>query len=345
MNILIIRFRQIGDSVLGLGLCTTLKRTFPDAQIHYVLNKGIAPLYQYHPDVDRVITFDKEENASWRAYVKKVWKVVHDTKYDAIIDMRSTPRTLLFSLFSLHTPYRIGRKKWYAHGLLNYLVDTYKEESQASMLERNLWLAEPFEKVADVQYTDEFRLYTTKEEREKYQAYMESMGIDFSKPVMLVGVTTKLEHKCYPEDYMIEVLKAFMEKHPDWQLVFNYAPGKEEENARKIYHSLGCPEQVKIDLQANSLRALMLLCELSSFYFGNEGGARHIAQAMGTPSCAIFSPSAQKSMWLPINDISAVGISCEDVLSPEELGKLSPEECYRKITPELVLKVLEGCLR
>lgn len=345
MNILIIRFRQIGDSVLGLGLCSTLKRTFPNAQIHYVLNKGIAPVYQYHPDIDRIITFDKEENASLKTYVKKVWKVVHDTKYDAIIDMRSTPRTLLFSLFSLHSPYRIGRKKWYAHGLLNYLVDTYKEESQASMLERNLWLAEPFEKVANVQYTDEFRLYTTQEEREQYKNYMVSQGIDFRKPVMLVGVTTKLEHKCYPENYMIEVLKAFMENHPDWQLIFNYAPGKEEANARRIYQSLGCPEQVKIDLQANSLRELMLLCELSNFYFGNEGGARHIAQAMGTPSCAIFSPSALRSMWLPINDIPAVGISIEDVLPLEDLGKMSAEECYHKITPELVLEKLEECLK
>lgn len=38
-RILIIRFRQIGDSILAVALCSTLKKSFPDAEIHFVLNK------------------------------------------------------------------------------------------------------------------------------------------------------------------------------------------------------------------------------------------------------------------------------------------------------------------
>lgn len=45
-RILIIRFRQIGDSILAVALCSTLKKSFPDAEIHFVLNKNIAPLYE-----------------------------------------------------------------------------------------------------------------------------------------------------------------------------------------------------------------------------------------------------------------------------------------------------------
>ena len=63
-RILIIRFRQIGDSILAIALCSTLKKSFPDAEIHFVLNKNIAPLYEGHPDIDKVITFDKNENKS-----------------------------------------------------------------------------------------------------------------------------------------------------------------------------------------------------------------------------------------------------------------------------------------
>ena len=99
-RILIIRFRQIGDSILAIALCSTLKKSFPDAEIHFVLNKNIAPLYEGHPDIDKVITFDKNENKPFTAYIKKVWQVMHQNKYDIIIDMRSTIRTLFFSLFS-----------------------------------------------------------------------------------------------------------------------------------------------------------------------------------------------------------------------------------------------------
>ena len=38
-RILIIRFRQIGDSILAIALCSTLKKSFPDAEIHFVAEK------------------------------------------------------------------------------------------------------------------------------------------------------------------------------------------------------------------------------------------------------------------------------------------------------------------
>ena len=99
-KVLIIRFRQIGDSVLTTALCSTIKRNFPTAEIHYILNKGIAPLYENHPDIDKVITFDKKENKSSLCYIKKVWKIVHQNDYDVIIDIRSTFKTLFFSFLS-----------------------------------------------------------------------------------------------------------------------------------------------------------------------------------------------------------------------------------------------------
>lgn len=100
-------------------------------------------------------------------------------------------------------------------------------------------------------------------------------------------------------------------------MIFNYAPGYEEEDARNIYKELGCPERIKIDIQASSLRQLAALCANCSFYFGNEGGARHIAQALEIPSFAIYSPSASKSMWLPANSVLARGISPDDILPPD----------------------------
>lgn len=82
-------------------------------------------------------------------------------------------------------------------------------------------------------------------------------------------------------------------------MIFNYAPGYEEEDARNIYKELGCPERIKIDIQASSLRQLAALCANCSFYFGNEGGARHIAQALGVPSFAIIHQVHQNQCGYP----------------------------------------------
>ena len=118
-----------------------------------------------------------------------------------------------------------------------------------------------------------------------------------------------------------------------------------EEDARNIYKELGCPERIKIDIQASSLRQLAALCANCSFYFGNEGGARHIAQALGVPSFAIYSPSASKSMWLPANSVLAEGISPDDILSPEQQATLTYEERFALITPEKVYGQLTSILR
>ena len=94
-NILVIRFRRVGDSVLAVALCHSLKLSLPSAQVHYVVNANIAPLYEGHPDIDRVIPFTEEEQHGM-AYLKKVRQIVKETRYDAIIDMRGPtawPRT------------------------------------------------------------------------------------------------------------------------------------------------------------------------------------------------------------------------------------------------------------
>ena len=194
-------------------------------------------------------------------------------------------------------------------------------------------------------YTKEFRLYLTDQEKKDFRYYMEKEGIDFARPVFLIGVTTKLLHKKWNTEFMITTLKRILEEYKDIQIIFNYAPGYEEEDARNIYKELGCPERIKIDIQASSLRQLAALCANCSFYFGNEGGARHIAQALEIPSFAIYSPSASKSMWLPANSVLARGISPDDILPPEQQATLTYEERFASITPEKVYDQLTSTLR
>ncbi len=81
------------------------------------------------------------------------------------------------------------------------------------MVERNLLLAAPLEKIKPIQYTKEFRLYLTdQEKKEDFRYYMEKEGIDFARPVFLIGVTTKLLHKKWNTEFMITTLKRILEE-------------------------------------------------------------------------------------------------------------------------------------
>ena len=309
MKILVVRFRQMGDAILATPLLSTLRANYPDAQIDFVLNERIAPLFEGHPAISRIITFSDHERHSFFTYIRKVWNTVHQTRYDAIIDMRSTVNTMLFALFSLRSQWRVGIRKPYTWGIFNHRFEGCEDDE--SMIDHNLSLAHPL-LMEGAKEERALSLAITEKERQDFRQYMERQGIDFSRPVMLVGVTAKLAHKTWQEDRMIEVLRRFIAACPQWQLIFNYAPGQEAENAQRIFSGIAGEDTISgvfLNIEAKSPRQLAAMAVNCTAYFGNEGGARHIVHAMGRPSLVICSPGASKTTWLPQDtDILTIGI-------------------------------------
>ena len=348
MNILVIRFRQMGDAILSTALLNTLRHNFPDAQIHFVLNERIAPLFKGHPSVDRFITFTDDERHHALTYIRKVWHIVHETHYDIIIDMRSTANTMLFSLFSPSSKFRIGMDKGYTKLVFNHTIAPCA--NQYSMVEYDTRYTLPLQSFGPIEPVYAFNLHITDEERQSFGAYLTSQGIDLSRPVMLANVTAKLASKVWMEDRMVWVLSRFVEQYPDYQIIFNYAPGQEEENARRLYAQMGKPQQVFIDVQAHSSRELVAMSSYMTLFFGNEGGARHIAQAAGCPSLAICAPENSKKVWIPQTQVLAEGISPVDTLAAHQLTEqayqqLSREEKYSLLTQEYVWSRLQSFMQ
>ena len=133
-KVLVVRFRRVGDAVVSSVICNTLRLNFPDAEIHYVLNEAIAPLFEGHPAVDRVIPFSERENHTPRLYLRKVWRVMRRGRYDALIDLRGTLKTSWFSIFAPGVPYRIGRRKWYNCLWFNHRVTFSAAETVSALV-------------------------------------------------------------------------------------------------------------------------------------------------------------------------------------------------------------------
>lgn len=328
MKILVIRFRQMGDAILGTALLNAIKRNFPDAEVHYVLNSNIAKLFEGHECIDKIISFTPEERKSSWKYLKKVRSLMKHERYDAIIDMRSTLNTLPFTLFSLRSKYRIGLDKSYTKTLFNYRFPKCRD---MYMGDHNTRLLSPLANGKDLDLKPCISLNVTDEEVARYREYMLGMGIDFSKPVMLCGVVAKDDDKNWNSDRMAEVLQKVRDEYPTLQMVFNYAPGREEEKARAIYQQMGAPDNVFIDMQAKSMRELMCLAKMSTLYFGNEGGARHIVEAMGTPSLVIGSPGISKGVWIKESDTASC-ITVSDIDPDYDPEITDYAEAYNKIT-------------
>ncbi len=331
MKILVVRFRQMGDAVLATCVFNTIKRNDPEADTTFILNERLAPLFKGHPAIDHIITFSESDNENLWCYLRKVWRIVHHNHYDVIIDMRSTLKSMFFTLFSLSTEYRIGLKKWYTGFAFNYFFE--KTNRNKCMIDHDLMLLSPLNyKVWD----QNFHIPITENEKEEFKDYMVKMKIDFSKPVVLMGVTSKLKNKTWSEEGMVYVVRNLIKTFPQVQIIFNYALGKEEQASRRIYELLDNDPHIFIDIRAQSPRQLAAMASWITLYFGNEGGARHIIHSQDKPSFVVVAPQNSKKMWLPQNGIPTGGVGIEDFVSPSQLAKIPTDRQYDLIKKEKV---------
>jgi len=224
---------------------------------------------------------------------------------------------------------------------LNYPVDN-RGDKTSNMIEHNLAFLKPLEQVADVKYCKDFRLYVTDAEKQHFHDYMQQAGIDFAKPVMLAVVSARLQHKIWDKECMKQVLQRIIDNY-DAQIIFNFVSA-EREFAINVHQEMNNQPNVFTNLEANSLRDLCALSANCNFFFGNEGGARHLAQALDVPSFAIFPPKISKSRWLPGQGERFAGISPDDFSSKAEQKSMTYEERFNLITVERVWELLNPML-
>ncbi len=335
MKILIVRFKQIGDSILASPMCNTLKKSFPGAEVDYVVYEHVAPIFENHKYIDNVISISKAEQKNPFKYLAKVWKVTRK-KYDIVIDIMSTPKSEVFTLFSPGAEYRIGRKK--KHRGYTYTHKIEEPRDTKDKVDKFLKMLKPLEEKYDIKYDSNYIITITPEEKEYMKNKMEKAGVDFSKPVVACAINSRVPAKVYPVDNMTKVIKKLL-NDLDIQIIFYYSPD-EKAFAKNVHENmLENGKRIFSNIETSSIRELGMLLSNCDMFFGNEGGPRHLAQSLDVPSFAIFSPSSSKKEWLSNANDRHQGVEPYDL--KENTEGMTRDEVYRLITPEYVVSKVE----
>lgn len=340
-KILIVRFKQIGDSVLATPICESLRKTYPDARIDYVVYDHIAPLFEDHPAIDNIISITKEERKNPLKYLAKVWKVTR-VKYDIIIDIMSTPKSELFTLFGRSAEYRIGR--WKPKRGYTYTHSVKEPKVSRDKVDKFLHMLKPLEEAGiDIKYDTTYRVVLTNEEKNKLKDRMIKAGVDFNKPVFAFAINSRRPEKIWNPENMKRLITIILEKY-NAQGIFYYSPA-EREFAKNIHRELGDRKDIFSNIETKSIRELAMLLSNCDMFIGNEGGPRHIAQGLDIPSFAIFSPRAEKKEWLSNANDRHRGIEPDDIIKELNIERPeTPKEEYELITPERVLPIIDGMI-
>src|SRR6201988_4101746 len=81
-RVLIVRLRSIGDTVLATPSLTALKRFVPNAEIDILVEDWVAPVLTEHPDVNRVLTLEREGLAGRARMAREIRARRYDVVYN-----------------------------------------------------------------------------------------------------------------------------------------------------------------------------------------------------------------------------------------------------------------------
>ena len=336
MRILILKPSSLGDVIQALPVLRLLKRHFPQSQIYWWIEAGLAPLLKDDPDLSGIIRFQRRgwaEPKNWaRLWYDIQW--VRAQHFDWVIDLQSLARSAAFAWLSNGQllvgldEIREGARGFYDVVVPRGSVHTHAVDWYLAVLSR-----------LGVPIHWDFEWLPSRPELA--QALRKKWFPDGEQWIVLQPGARWL-NKRWPVEYFARIVKQFpASRH---QVRFAIL-GAEEDRRLGEAIKRAAPDRC-LDLTGKlSLPEMVEGIRLSRLMITNDTGPMHAAAALRKPLIALFGPTNPRRTG-PYGQQPSVlqsGVPCVPCLTsrcdnPRNL------ECLYSLTPELVLQRMEACL-
>ncbi|WP_038527722.1 glycosyltransferase family 9 protein [Formosa agariphila] len=339
MKILVVQQKMIGDVLTSSILFEALKKEYPNATLHYLINGNTFSVVEHNPYIDNIVLFPSEAEKNTKALITFA-KALSTENFDVIIDVYSKLSSNIISYYS-KAKTKISYHKWYSNWIYSKTIKrTTKANTEAGLaIENRLQLLKPL--IKDVPEVIKPKIYLTASEIEHSKQFLLTNGLNLEKPIFMIGVLGSGESKSYPLTYMSAVIDTIVQI-TNAQILFNYIP-PQLDLAQQIFDACKPETQKHIffTVYGKSLRSFLGILSQCQAIIGNEGGAINMAKALNIKTFTIFSPWIDKETWSIFEDKTTnVSVHLKDYLpeiyksKPEKYLKKDSLELYKKFTPE-----------
>lgn len=280
-KILIIKPSSLGDVVHSLPFLYSIRRTYPNASIHWVISKGIETLLEGHPLIDNVIVIHKD---NWKkisrlistlAELKTLFSHLRSEKYDLVVDLQGLFRSGIIAA-ATRSPVIIGFDEA-REGSRIFYTHRIKGGRDLHAVDRYLKIAEFLGCRTDIV---EFP-FAPSEDHDLLQRHSLT-PLDYA--VFIPGA--RWETKRWPAERFGQVAKAF-----DMKVVL--VGGNSDLSLAHIIQGVS-PDNVISLVGRTSLPELIHILRDARFVLTNDTGPMHIAAALKRPVVALFGPTDAK---------------------------------------------------
>ncbi|WAW10586.1 lipopolysaccharide heptosyltransferase II [Oxalobacter vibrioformis] len=341
-KVLIVRASAIGDIVFASPFAEAIKKTYPDAYISWLMEKGNEVLMADSPYVDECIVMPVSEWKSlWKngkklEAIKKIRAFGAELKarhFDVAIDLQGLLKSGIFAWMS-SAPVRIGLgSREGSQWLMNKVISRAGESHRISS--EYLYLAEQL-KLDHNHFTPSLSLNSQSEKLalEKLAAH----GLHPGKYVVFAAFTTRPQKHWFADAWQ-NMAPMVKEKTG---LIPILLGGPADKVAAEEIHS-GAQDIINLVGQTRLAEAVAIVAHAGAL-IGVDTGLTHMGIAFDIPTVALFGSTCPYTNTTRDNaKVIWLGLPCSPCRRKPTCNDRF--DCLREITPENVMTTLESALK
>jgi heptosyltransferase-1 len=345
MLILVVKMSALGDVVHALPVIPTLKRAYPNAQIHWVVEEMAEPIVRSHSGVDRVLV---SRRAQWSKDIKNPYrwpkilkemsqfvKQLRQQSYDVAIDLQGLLKSgIWLSLVPAKRKVGYNGTREGSYVFLNERIPPVSPDLHA--VQRYLYLVHALG--AHVREVN-FGLTVQPEARTRLGTLLAQKGWMDQKPYAVLVPKARWETKEWGEDGFAVLADMLVDR-----LGLRVAVTGIDREATAVVGITRKMIHPALNLTGETdLPMLMALLQGARVVIATDSGPMHIAAAMGTPVVAVFGPTApwRTGPYGEGHRVVKSAVSC----SPCFKRKCDHKTCMRMIGPAEVLDAVCDVMR
>ena len=307
-KILVIRRDNIGDLVCTLPLIAALRGKFPQARLDVLVNSYCAPVLAGNPDIDHLYIYTKAKHREagqsalgvYWARLKTTLALRH-TGYDYAV---------LANVSCLPRPIRWAKQVGARH-LVGFVEHGNPLAGEIDCpvplpgpdqheVERLMALMQPF---GGAETIPPLRIEPPAGDWERMQRQLAMLGCAGTERPVGFHISARLESQRWPTQRFIELAQRLNDARPT-PIVLFWSPGATDNpnhpgDDRKAAEILaGCRDLPIYPLRTGKLEELIAGLACVDSLVCSDGGAMHVAAALGKPIICLFGESNAAS-WYP----------------------------------------------
>lgn len=318
MKILVVRLSSLGDILHLFPAISDLRRQFPDAEIHWLVEPAFAEMVSWHSAVDKVIAVPlRRHKKEWWKLPKLLRGLKRQLKaehYDLVLDAQGLLKSVLLARLTGVDIYGFDADAAREALAAKFYRKTAKIPSGLHVIEKNRQLIAGLFGV-DISQPADFGLgaFSHKQKGENLPDTL--VGI-VGKPYIVLLHGTTWNSKYWSESSWLELVQLLTEQ--GWHCLLPWGNEAEHQRAQRLQLAAGAQVLPRL-----SLTELMSVLLHAQGFISVESGIGHIATVLDIPGIMLHGPTDP-------NYSGIMGKQCRHLIS-----SLDCTPCFKRNCPKL----------